>query len=160
MNALADMSALRKPAVWLLAVALVICAFPLTGSATLGGDVSSVQNDQEHMRASLRVTNGTSYTVHEVRAATGHVVKEYVSPAGRVFAVSWQGPTIPDMQQIIGTYFEQYIRAAQARHGGHGPLLIELPELVVQQGGHMRAFSGKAYVPQLLPQGVSAEAIR
>ncbi len=154
------LTALPKHGGWLLAIACAILALPVTGFAALGGDVNSVRNDQAQMRASLRVTTGSAYTVHEVRAATGHVVREYVSPAGRVFAVSWHGPTIPDMQQIMGAYFEQYTRAAQIRRSGHGPLLIEMPGLVVQQGGHMRAFSGRAYVPELLPQGVRTEAVR
>jgi len=154
------LTAVRRPGGWLLAVACAIFAFPGAGWAALGGDVDSVRNDQAQMRASLRVTTATAYSVHEVRAATGHVVREYVSPAGKVFAVSWQGPSIPDMQQIMGSYFEQYSRAAQSRRSGHGPLLIELPGLVVQQSGHMRAFSGRAYVPQLLPQGVRTEAVR
>jgi hypothetical protein len=32
--------------------------------------------------------------------------------------------------------------------------------LVVQMAGHMRLFSGRAYVPQMLPAGVHAEDIR
>jgi Protein of unknown function (DUF2844) len=32
--------------------------------------------------------------------------------------------------------------------------------MVVQISGHMRAFLGRAYVPQMLPAGVRAEDIR
>ncbi len=38
--------------------------------------------------------------------------------------------------------------------------MVELPGLVVQSGGHMRSFAGRAYIPEALPQGVSVEAIR
>jgi len=37
---------------------------------------------------------------------------------------------------------------------------IQEPGLVVQVAGHMRAFFGKAYVPQMLPAGIRAEDIR
>jgi hypothetical protein len=30
----------------------------------------------------------------------------------------------------------------------------------VQSGGHMRAFRGRAYLPQLLPAGVSGDEIK
>jgi hypothetical protein len=32
--------------------------------------------------------------------------------------------------------------------------------LVVETGGHMGAFVGRAYLPQALPQGVSADDIK
>jgi hypothetical protein len=38
--------------------------------------------------------------------------------------------------------------------------VIEQPGLVFYSGGHMRAFFGKAYVPETLPKGVTADAIK
>jgi len=151
-------SALSLTAILAIAMLGAIPAF-----AGLGEDVSSVQADQAHMQGSLRTTQGQAYTVHEIQAPTGTVVREYVSAEGKVFAVAWQGPWPPDMRQILATYFEQYRAAAQAEvnaHAGRRPLLIQQPGLVVQSGGHMRSFAGRAYIPQMLPQGVSAEAIR
>jgi hypothetical protein len=79
-----------------------------------------------------------------------------------VFGVAWQGQRIPDLRQLLGAYYDQYERAAAAariaRH--RGPLVIQEPGLVVQSGGHMRAYSGWAYAPDLLPAGVRAEEIR
>jgi hypothetical protein len=143
---------------------LGMLALPIPASAELGGDVTSVRADQAHMRgALLRITGAERYTVHEVRAATGTIVREYVSPAGTVFAVAWQGPWLPDLRQLFGTYFEHYVqsaREAQARRRGHGPLLIQETGLVVKQSGRPRAFAGSAYVPQLVPQGLDPETIR
>jgi hypothetical protein len=39
-------------------------------------------------------------------------------------------------------------------------VIIEQQGLVVQSGGRMRAFVGKAYVPQAVPQGVALDEIR
>jgi Protein of unknown function (DUF2844) len=138
-------------------------ALPLSLSASLGGDVASVQADQAKMQGTLRTTSSESYTVHEIQASTGVAVKEFVSPAGKVFAVTWQGSFQPDLRQLLGSYFDQYTQAAQAQRTerrGHGPLLIQQPGLVVQITGHIRSFFGKAYVPQMLPAGVHAEDIR
>lgn len=130
--------------------------------AELGGDASSVQADQAAMQASLRTTTAQAYTIHEIQAPTGIVVREYVSPtSGKVFGVAWQGPWPPEMRQILGNYFAQYQQAAQANtHAGRRPLAIQQPGLVVHAGGHMRSFAGQAYIPGMLPQGVSAETIR
>jgi hypothetical protein len=130
--------------------------------AGLGEDVSSVQADQARMQGSLRSTQRQAYTVHEIRAASGTVVREYVS-AGKVFAVAWQGPWPPDMRHVLASYFDQYQRATQTQvsgRTGRRPLLIELPGLVVQSAGHMRSFAGRAYIPEMLPPEMSRETIR
>jgi hypothetical protein len=145
-----------------LASAMLIMALP--AFAALGEDASSVQADQARMQANLRTTQTPAYTVHEIQAPTGIIVREYVSPAtGKVFGVVWQGPWPPDMRQILGSYFTQYQQAAQTQatsHAGRRPLAIEQPGLVVHAGGHMRSFAGQAYIPEMLPQGISAGAIR
>jgi hypothetical protein len=138
--------------------------FALTSFAGLGEDVSSVQADQAHMQGNLRTTQAQAYTVQEIQAPTGIIVREYVSPTtGKVFGVAWQGPWPPDMRQILGNYFGQYQQALQAQansHAGRRPLVIQQPGLILQAGGHMRSFAGRAYIPEMLPQGVSAEVIR
>jgi hypothetical protein len=128
--------------------------------ASLGDNVTTVQSDQMHMKASLRTTEGAGYVIHELQSQSGVRVREYVSPAGRVFAVSWQGPFMPDLRQVLGSYFEQYSQAAKSRQARGGPLIIREPGLVVESGGHMRSFFGRAYVPQMVPENVRAEAIR
>lgn len=146
----------------MLASAVLMMALP--AFAALGEDAISVQADQAHMQGSLRTTQAEAYTVHEIQAPTGTVVREYVSPAtGKVFGVVWQGPWPPDMRQILGSYFAQYQQAAGTRasiHAGRKPLAIEQPGLVMHSGGHMRSFAGQAYLPESLPPGVRAEAIR
>jgi len=129
--------------------------------AVLGGDASSVQADQVHFRATLKTTNVEAYTVHEMQVPGGPLVREYVSLDGRVFAVAWQGPAHPDLRQLFGTYFDQYQQAArQAHQPGRRALDIQQPGLIVQSGGHMRAFFGRAYIPDMVPAGVRTEDIR
>jgi hypothetical protein len=143
---------------------LVALGLSVPASASLGGDLSSVQTDQARMRgAVIRIANGNTYTVHEMRAASGTTVREFVSQAGTVFAVAWQGPSIPDLRQVLGMYFAPYAQAAlaaQRKRAGHGPQKIEENGLVVEQGGHPRAFAGRAYVTQFVPAGVAPDVIR
>jgi hypothetical protein len=142
---------------------LAFLLLPLPALASLGGDVTSIQSDQAKMQGSLRTSSNNSYTLHEIQTSTGVAVKEYVSPSGKVFAVTWQGPFHPDLRQLLGTYFDQFTQAEQAQRTqrrGHGPVSIQQAGFVVQIAGHMRSFSGKAYVPQMLPAGIRAEDIR
>ncbi len=90
--------------------------------AALGADEASVTADQLQMKATHRVAAGQQYTVHEIQTAGGTVIREYVSAQGQVFAVVWRGPQLPDLQQILGTYFADFQAAGQGRRAGRGPL--------------------------------------
>lgn len=144
----------------LAGLALTLLAASAPAAATLGEDASSVRVDQAQLQGSLQITGASKFAVHELHLPSGTAVRQYVSPAGLVFAVSWQGPSLPDLRQVLGRYFERYSAAAGIQGAGPGPRLAELPELVVHSGGHMRAFFGRAYVPQMLPRGVLAEDIQ
>lgn len=142
----------------LTGLALCLLAVCAPAAASLGEDAATVQADQAQMQGTLQITSAGKFSVHEIQLPSTTVVKQYVSPAGMVFAVSWKGPSLPDLRQLLGRYFEQY--AESARTQGAGPRASLQPGLVVQSGGHMRAFFGRAYVPQMLPRGVLAEEIQ
>ena len=139
-----------------------ILACNLPAMASLGGNVDSISADRAHMNASINVTTNGSYNVHQIQAPEGTVVDEYVSSTGTVFAVARHGEFVPDMQQIMGTSFVQYSAALQSqeKHSGHRPLNIKQSGLVVQTGGHMRDYFGRAYIPSLLPQGFNPDTIQ
>jgi len=146
-----------------VAFALVVVGLPGYVFAALGGNAASVEVDQGHMQASLRSIRVANYTVHELQTPTGVVVREYVSASGTVFGVAWQGPWVPDLHQLLGSYFEQYQQAVQTQNNGRAgrrPIRVALPGLVVSVSGHPRSFTGHAYVPDMLPEGASAEEIR
>ncbi|MBV9481723.1 MAG: DUF2844 domain-containing protein [Acidobacteria bacterium] len=129
--------------------------------ATLGRDANSLDEDQVRMKAALRMArSGADYSVHELKTPTGTVVREYVSPAGKIFGVAWQGPWLPDFHQILGDYFDPVMQAPRDRRQGRGPLVIKQPGVVFESAGHMRSFFGRAYVPDLLPEGVSADVVQ
>ena len=149
----------------LTAVAMfAILAIPFPAKASLGGTLASVQADQTHLRGTLRSINNGTYTVQEVKAPTGIVVREYVSTSsGTVFAITWQGPARPDLRQLLGTYSQTLKQAMQAHQGhrvGLNSLVVKQPGLVVEMGGHMRWLVGRAYVPGMMPPDVQLEEIR
>ena len=146
-----------------IAAAALVILGALPAWASLGGDRASVDADQVHLQGTRTTKAVESYTVHEIQAANGVLVREYVSAEGKVFAIGWNGPWMPDLRQLLGGYFEQYRTALQARSGprvSRRPVAIEQPGLVVQVGGHLRAFAGRAYVADMLPSGVRAEEIQ
>ena len=132
----------------------------LPAHATLGEDVTTVENDRIKLKAQVRTTAVAGYTVHEIDSPTGTTVREYINDANKVFAVAWTGPLLPDFEQTLGKYFPQYIANASSPRVGRRHLTIEGTDFVVQSNGHMRAFYGTAYVPSLLPANFTAQDIQ
>jgi hypothetical protein len=129
--------------------------------AALGGDATSVSSDVAKLRSQVRSTPAGGYTVDTLTLPSGTVVNEYISAEGQVFAVTWKGASVPNLSQTLGSYFEQYKAAASSTpHVGHHHLNVQTDDLVVVTGGHMRAWSGKAYVPSLLPPNFSLGDIK
>ncbi|HEU5453894.1 MAG TPA: DUF2844 domain-containing protein [Terriglobales bacterium] len=141
----------------LLFLPLLLLAMVAPAWGSLGDSMASVEADRAHMHASVRVVHQGAYDVHEMSAGAS-VVREYVAPNGMVFGVAFQGPALPDMKQVLGNYFARY-QAAQ-RRVRRGPTIIRESGLVVVVSGHMRSFSGRACVPEMVPSGVRVEDVR
>jgi hypothetical protein len=139
---------------------------PFRAAAALGGDVTSVEADQQQMKAKRAVQASAKYSVHEITTPYGTVVREYVGPDGKVFGVAWRGPFLPNFQQLLGDSYgtfaqaAQDARSAQPRRSRNAPLAVQKPDLVVRSTGHMRAYVGQAYIPGMIPQGVDVQEIR
>ncbi|HTV56059.1 MAG TPA: DUF2844 domain-containing protein, partial [Terriglobia bacterium] len=116
-----------------LAAVVMVLGFSLPAMASLGGNLTSIQADTSHMRATVNEMGSDNYQVEQLKSPAGTVVNEYLSSSsGTVFAVTWHGQFMPDMEQILGSYFQQYSEAlaSQPREYGHHPLNIQLPGLV------------------------------
>ena len=142
------------------ALAMVVAASSAPALAALGGTAASVESDRISMKAARRSTSAPNYTVQDLQTSDGTLIREYVSPAGKVFGVVWRGPQMPDLRQLFGDYFIPFQDAVTARRSERGPVRIVQPGLVVHSAGHMRAFYGRAYVPDFLPQGVNPDEIK
>lgn len=128
--------------------------------ASLGEDVSSIQSDQTQLKASIRVLPSRLYSVHEMRTPTGTTIRQFVSPAGTVFAVTWRGFP-PNLRQLLGSYFDEYVQGASAQTTSRGRSVhIDNGDLVVDYGGHMRFVVGRAFLRRKMPSGVGADEIR
>jgi hypothetical protein len=138
----------------------VAAAAPGVAAAALGGDVSSIEADRTHMKALLVRQDTALYTVHQLQTANGTLIRELVSAAGVVFAVTWKGPFLPDLRQTLGTYFPSYEAAPRAGNSSHSHFAVQGADLIVVSRGHLRAYSGLAYVPSLVPTGLSIDQLQ
>ncbi len=144
---------------WLV-LAAVLGARP--ARAALGETEASVAHDRAALQAVARgTTDRGTYAVHELERG-GTTIREYVSPQGTVFAVTWSGLATPDLRTLLGGYAAEYEDAAaqQPKARGRRAQQVVARHVVVDRWGHMRDRHGRAYVPDLVPQGVSTDEIR
>ena len=132
--------------------------------ATLGEGEDSIEHDRSTVSKSARRHQprvGSKFTVHEI-VNGNNTIREYVSRRGTIFAVAWNGFSHPDLTSLLGNYWREYSdeqNAAPKKHD-RGQREIKTSNIVVEKGGHMRALFGKAYIPELLPRGMSADEIK
>ena len=148
---------LKRPAV--LGIALLASLVPYVADATLGEPASSVATDAQSLKASVKSTPQTNYRIDEISLPSGTTLREFSTPGGSVFAVAWSGPAIPDLKQTLGSYFDSFVAGAKASRTGHHHLQISGDKFVMQSSGRMRAFNGRAYLPQAVPAGVSLDEL-
>ncbi len=117
---------------------LLAASLPIQAVAALGGPASSVAADQTHMKAMREVKAGAAYSVHEISAPNGTVVREFVSSTtGQVFAVTWQGPFMPDLKQVLGDHFATFAEAAgSGRDGRNGRIPRSSTVVTRPEAGH------------------------
>jgi hypothetical protein len=142
--------------------ALLFCGPGVVGdaAATLGGDGASIKLNQQHLGAAHKVEVLAAGERHELRLPSGTVVQQYLSPKGTVYAVSWHGQRPPNLQELLGSYFPQLsTRNPGRRRTGHHQLNVSGEDLMVQSSGHNRSFSGRAWVPSLVPAGVDVATL-
>ncbi|HET6490543.1 MAG TPA: DUF2844 domain-containing protein [Syntrophales bacterium] len=130
--------------------------------AALGEPVDSIESDRESLTAVRgAMTTHRDYTVHEIKTDST-LIREYVSPAGIVFAIAWNGVAYPDLTELLGSYAGEYQDALRQtpRIKGRRQLQVKTNRVVVEKWGHIRDLKGRAYAPDLIPPGVSIDAIK
>ena len=110
-------------------------------------------------RVSKTVRKG--YTVQELWSDSV-IVREYIATTGVVFAIAWNGLIHPDLTPLLGSYADEYETAMRhaSREPGRRHRQVETNRVVVEKWGHMRNLQGRAYVPALIPSGVSVDEIK
>jgi len=145
-----------------LLITTMLAALVLSSSALaeLGGGAETVNRDRTYFKATESVKQAPTHTIHEMQTPAGARLREYVSPSGTVFGVAWESSTRPDLKQLLGSHFDQYAQAIQTTRQRRGPVVVRSAGLVVESAGHMRGFVGHAYIPSLMPEGVTAHDVR
>jgi hypothetical protein len=145
----------------MIAVALLLLP-PTLAFASLGEARNSIDIDRMRMGARHHIDVRAQYSVHDLQAADGSHVRQYVAGNGVVFAVAWNTLSKPDLSAVLGASYPTYATSAQSaarRPGIQRRFRHEDLDLVVQSTAHLNVFSGFAFRRSMLPAGLSPDRI-
>ena len=138
----------------------MLLAYAGVSHAALGGSPEQF-NTESTAPVSSESAAVSNYIVRDTTLATGTHVREFVSGSGVVFAVTWNGPFLPDLKALLGKHFDTMAaESARLPRAGRSRTAVNQPEVVINSGGHMRAFEGSAWVPAEFPAGFTSDDVR
>ncbi len=147
---------------------LLILGITGNANAKLGGDqyVPVPEDLQIKIKTTVERISSTGghYILVKTVFGSGTELHEYLSIDGMVFAEAWRGPVVPDFPELLGSYMGQYVDAINAPRPGGGRtrgagVSVVANNVVIEVGGHMGAFTGRAWLPPALPAGITTDNI-
>ncbi|MBP9742808.1 MAG: DUF2844 domain-containing protein [Burkholderiales bacterium] len=150
---------------------LPILLMPMTTFATLGQDMVSVAKDAVNLgivdntahvqtaiiESSIPNDNNT-YSIYQMTTTSGIEIKQYIAD-DKVFAITWQGESSPNLNQLLGKYFHTYTNATP-KYKSSALLRIEDQDLIIYYGNIDNYFYGRAIISTLVPSGLSMIKIK
>lgn len=130
--------------------------------AQLGGAMPSQTTTTAGSAAAVRSLFNGGLRVRTLTDAGNTTINEYATSTGKIVGYAWEGPTMPDLHALLGQYADSY-RAGAATPGADGNLhgsRIAQPDVIVESGGPMRGYVGRAWLPAALPPGVTADDLQ
>ncbi|HZZ03695.1 DUF2844 domain-containing protein [Paraburkholderia sp.] len=144
------------PALAVPAMAIAVLCASTDARAELGGTMpiqanSTTAAPQTLLNGALRLLTLTD--------AGNTTINEYATNTGQIIAYTWQGPTMPDLRALLGKYADSYRTGAAASvpDGNLHASRVVRPDVIVESGGPMRGYAGRAWLPAALPSGVTAD---
>jgi hypothetical protein len=164
----------RAAALACLTSALASAAMPAFGAL---GDIGAAVASAKAVTAATPVNNASSAGAAQYLLSGGAVrvtqsvneggtrLREYVATAnGRVFAYTWQGPSAPNLYTLLGRYADDYQSGALALHvagrDGLHAARVDTQSVIVESGGLMGSYIGRAWLPDALPAGITEGDLR
>lgn len=128
------------------------------------GDTASPATLEAPASAGETLAGGAARVTSYVDAGGTHFNEYIATASGEIFAYAWQGPTPPDLDVLLGRYAAAWRSGAAALHAtgrdGLHAACVNTPTVVVESGGHMRGYVGRAWLPTALPSGVTEGDLR
>ena len=132
-------------------VLIILLLFPVFAHAYLG-ETKAPQKNGIIIEASKAAKTAGSFTT-QISSLDSVSITEYLNSDGKVFAVSWNGMSHPDLSVLLGNYWPEYQQQKRPSVRRLSKRVTSSGSIVVEKSGKMRDVSGHAYIRELLPEG-------
>ncbi|NTY38475.1 MULTISPECIES: DUF2844 domain-containing protein [Burkholderia cepacia complex] len=146
--------------------ALTLIFSNLSRAALGGAPVNYGGAGQDESRSAagsaIAESGAMRYTIRRNKVKDRVEIHQYVDASGQVFAVAWSGKTKPDLDELLGHSAFSTMVAGQStsRQINRHSLEQRSNDLVIQSQSHGHLFRGRAWIPTMLPAGVSSEVVQ
>ncbi|WP_341314967.1 DUF2844 domain-containing protein [Paraburkholderia sp. IMGN_8] len=150
-----------RPTVNACVTVLILLLGNADARAELGGTMPN-EADPAVAGASPQTLLNGALRMRTLTDAGNTTLNEYASSTGQIIAYTWQGPTMPDLRALLGKYVDSYRAGAAALTAGgnlHTSRVVR-PDVIVESGGPMRGYAGRAWLPAALPPGITSNDFR
>ena len=101
-------------------VTLLLTLAATTAHAGLGNPVAQLHEDQQRLGArDITVQRAAAFERHAFQSSNGVHVRAFAGRDGQVFAVTFDGPAMPDLKVLLGNRFAEYAAAARPSPSTH-----------------------------------------
>jgi hypothetical protein len=145
------------------ALALGALCTSAAAHAELGGAMPAQTDANAGAAAALsRTLRNGALRVRTLTDAGNTTINEYATSNGQIVGYAWEGPTMPDLHALLGKYTDSYLAGAatSTADGNLHHSRIAQPDVIVESGGPMRGYMGRAWLPAALPPGVTADDLQ
>lgn len=138
----------------------LLWAMTLASHAGLGGPPADFGGNALSQRRIQQAQATGSVTYRETVLNTGTVIHEYLGDDGEVYAVTWKGPLLPDLRELLGGHYGALAQAGAPGRHGSGQLQIRRDDLVLETRGQMGAFEGRGWLPPRVPRFLKTDHLK
>jgi hypothetical protein len=151
-----------SPALAIPAMMAALLCISTGAHAELGGTIPTRADSMGATAAAPQTLLNGALRLRTLTDAGNTTINEYATNTGQIIAYTWQGPTMPDLRTLLGRYAGSYLTgaAALAPDGNLHASRVARPDVIVESGGPMRGYAGRAWLPAALPPGVTASDFR
>ena len=146
-----------------MGIVLLMLTLSLPALAALGGDVSSVQEDQAQMKGTLKTTEADAYTVHEITAPGNTVVRNTFPRRAKSLPSLGTDSLSPTCSSFWGRTSISMHRPPKSKERATRAATRSTsnsPAWLSRTAGICARIMGRAYVPDMVPHGVNVDALQ
>ena len=142
-------------------VTVLLALVATAAQAGLGNPVAQLRDDQSRLGArDISVQRAAAFDRHAFQSSNGVRIRAFAGRDGQVFAVTFDGPAMPDLKVLLGTRYAEYASAVRPSPSTHKVYTYASGTLELNIVKLPRGFTGSAWVPGAVPAGVNVSALQ